>query len=135
MNVFSVCASILALFASPLAAAAEKTSVIEPAHYGLRVFVFLMLVVGLIVLLAWLLNKTKLGAGMLGQQHADFKIVAVLSVGIKEKIVLLQVGEKQMVVGITAQNIRLISELDQPLAMEAPPSIAFSDLLKKAIRQ
>lgn len=73
----------------------------------------LVLVVVVILGLAWLLKRMKLP----GIQGGDstMKIIRQLPVGQRERIVLLQVGDEQMLVGITPQNISLISKLEHPL--------------------
>lgn len=76
----------------------------------------LTLVVVLILFLAWLLKRMKL-PGIQGGD-ASLKILRQLPVGQRERIVLLQVGEEQMLVGVTQQNISLLSKLEQPLAMD-----------------
>ncbi|MEJ2764145.1 flagellar biosynthetic protein FliO [Photobacterium sp. MCCC 1A19761] len=76
----------------------------------------LMLVVMVILFLAWLLKRMKL-PGIQGGDGA-LKILRQLPVGQRERIVLLQVGEEQMLVGITQQNISLISKVDQPLSTD-----------------
>lgn len=135
MNVFNACARWSLLLLSASAWSAEKaTTVLEPAYYGGRVLLFLLLVIGLIVALAWLLNKTRAAAGISGANQAQFKVVAVLNLGMKEKVAVIQVGEQQLVVGVTAQNISLLTELAEPLPVAEQQSMAFSELLKKAIR-
>lgn len=135
MNVFSACAKSL-LFFLPLSLWAEDAAPtsLQPAYYGLKVTFFLLLVLGLIVLLAWLVNKTRAGAHWGGQQDAALRIVAVTSLGLKEKIAVVQVGEKQVLVGITPHNINLLTELEQPLVIAKSQPVNFADLLKKAIR-
>ncbi|UXI00574.1 flagellar biosynthetic protein FliO [Photobacterium sp. TY1-4] len=76
----------------------------------------LILVVMVILFLAWLLKRMKLP----GIQGGDgtMKILRQLPVGQRERIVLLQVGEEQLLVGITQQNISLISKLAQPVSTD-----------------
>ncbi|MCW8328188.1 flagellar biosynthetic protein FliO [Photobacterium sp. SDRW27] len=76
----------------------------------------LVLVVVLILFLAWLLKRMKL-PGLQGGD-SSMKILRQLPLGQKERIVLLQVGEEQMLVGVTQQNISLLSKLEQPLSMD-----------------
>ena len=115
--------------------ASETTPVaLQPVNYAAKTVFFLLVVIALIVLLAWLVQKTKLGSQLPRQSHEALKIVAVTSLGIKEKIALVQVGEKQIVVGITAQNINLLTELETPIEITKVPPTPFADLLKKAIR-
>ncbi|GAL06914.1 flagellar biosynthetic protein FliO [Photobacterium aphoticum] len=80
-------------------------------------FASLMFVVILIIGLAWLIKRMKWTGIQSGP--SPLRIVRQLSVGQRERIVLLQVGDEQMLVGVTQQNISLLSKLDQPLPTEA----------------
>ncbi|WP_041393938.1 flagellar biosynthetic protein FliO [Photobacterium profundum] len=92
----------------------------------------LVLVVILIIFLAWLLKRMKLS----GMQGADgtLKVLKQLPIGQRERIVLLQVGEEQLLVGVTQHNISLLTKLEQPLAMDAQPSGDFANHLSKLLK-
>nr|WP_270049459.1 flagellar biosynthetic protein FliO [Thalassolituus pacificus] len=91
------------------------------------------MIIGIILLLAWLVNKTQ-GQRLIGN-NGKLKMVAVLPLGMKEKIAVIQVGSKQLLVGITPQQITTLAELDEPLPLaESGNTVSFQDLLKKAIR-
>lgn len=107
---------------------------LEPVNYGGKILFFLLFIIGLILLLAWLLSKTKVASSMMSQNNPELKTVAVLSLGIKEKIAVIKAGEKQFLVGITAQQINLISELETPITENETQKLSFQDFLKKAMR-
>ncbi len=138
MNVFSACvkAGLMApIFLSAALAIAEPSlpAAPDPLSSVGKVVIFLLLIVGLILLLAWLVNKTQ--RQRLGGGNAKLKMVAVLPLGMKEKIAVVQVGSKQLLVGMTPQQITTLAELDEPLTLdEGAGSVSFQDLLKKAIR-
>jgi len=141
VNVFRDCAKTIVLgllfIGSGSVLAVEKAApakVLEPINYGGKILFFLVFIVGLILMLAWLLNKSKLGTGLMSQNHPDLKMVAVLSFGIKEKVAVIQAGEKQFLVAITSQQINLLSELDEPLAEKQAQPLKFQEFLKKAMR-
>jgi len=50
------------------------------------------------------------------QQSGQLKVVASLSLGTKERIIVAQVGDQQLVLGITPQQITLIKSLEEPIA-------------------
>jgi flagellar protein FliO/FliZ len=139
VNVFNACVKkikISGLFLATLSTqvlASDKPAVLEPAVYGGRVLFFLFLVVGLIVLLAWLVHKSKMTSGLM-QNNTDLKVIASHSLGVKEKIVVLKVGDTQFLLGVTAQNINLLSELKTPLELKSSQAMSFADLLKKAVK-
>jgi flagellar protein FliO/FliZ len=78
----------------------------------LTTFGSLIFVVAIILALAWLLKRMRLPA-MGGQK--GLAIIRQVPVGTKERIAVIEAGEEQFLVGITAQSINLISELEQPL--------------------
>jgi len=75
----------------------------------IQVTLALMLMVGLILGLAWLMRR--FGQPLL-QQQKKLQLVATLSLGIKEKIVLIEVEGKQLVLGVTPQQITSLHVLD-----------------------
>lgn len=91
----------------------------------------LVLVIGVILLLAWLLKRMKVPA--LGQQKG-LRIVSQLPVGPKERIAVVHVGEEQFLVGITSQSIQTLAKLEKPLKEDLTSSAfahQFSQLIKK----
>ncbi len=140
MNVFSACVkpSLWLVLLLPYWSWAEEKQLTppDPLASGGRVMMVLLLILALIVVLAWLVHKTRVLGGLhsLGGQAQGLRIVATLPLGMKEKIVVLQAGEKQLLVGITAQQITLLSELDEPLPVASEGPASFQELLKKAIR-
>lgn len=64
------------------------------------------------------------------------KLVSSLHLGTKEKIVVVQAGEQQWLLGVTPQQINLLSELAEPLTSntEQAPTLpsAIASLLKKS---
>lgn len=142
MSVFNACvkpffATLALLFSAVLWAEEKKITPPDPLAASGKVVFFLVLIIGLIFLLAWLVNKTRMvGQGNAGLKSASgLRMVAVLSLGLKEKIAVVQVGDKQLVVGITPQQITLLSELAEPLPVAEASSVSFSELLKKAIQK
>ncbi|WMC11376.1 flagellar biosynthetic protein FliO [Oceanimonas pelagia] len=75
------------------------------------------LVIGLLLALGWGLRRLKLPA--LGGNR-QLRVITSLALGHKEKLVVVQVGEEQWLLGITPQNINRLGKLEQPL--EVPES-------------
>ncbi|MEG3767508.1 flagellar biosynthetic protein FliO [Alteromonas sp. 14N.309.X.WAT.G.H12] len=91
---------------------AQSTNSITNPTSVLSIFLSLLLVVAIIFSLAWLMrrfNVTHAGSGQL-------KVVASMVAGTRERIMVIQVGEEQHLVGVTAQNINHLAKLDVPLA-------------------
>ena len=62
--------------------------------------------------IAWFVKRFT-GIGPQGGQH--IKTIAVMPVGTRERIAVIEIGGRQIVVGITPQQITTLLELDQPL--------------------
>lgn len=96
----------------------------------------LILVVALILFLAWVLKKMRLP--MLGA-HSDLCVVRQLPVGAKERVMVIQAGEEQFLVGVTSQSIQLISKLDEPISTtkekSTTPKTSFAQQLSRVIKR
>lgn len=85
-----------------------------------------LMVIGLILVLGFLLKKSKLATAMGGGQ---MRVVASLPVGYKEKLLVVKVGEQQLLVGVTPQQVNFLYRLEEPLDENQPQ--AFSQQLGK----
>lgn len=78
---------------------------------GLNMLLSLLMVLAVIVFAAWLLKSFKLGS----QQIQGMKVISSLHLGTKERLVVVEVNDKQLLLGVTAHNIRVLDTLDNPL--------------------
>lgn len=73
--------------------------------YALQILVSFLVVIGLILALAWLMRRT----GRFGSKNTRIlKIVDSLSLGMREKIILVEVNDINIVVGIAPGHIRAL---------------------------
>lgn len=77
----------------------------------MNVFGSLIIVLGLLFGLAWLYKK--LAIKLPGSSH--IKIVSSVMLGPRERLLVIEVQGKQRVLGVTANQINMLFELDQPL--------------------
>ena len=137
MNVYTACVkSFLLLSLGSLARAEEQAPVLmqtSPMASGGKVMLFLLLVVGLILGLAWLVNKTRVGQFASQGQH--LKTLAMLPLGQREKVAIIQAGDQQLVIGVTPNGINTLATLDQPLPEVEQKPADFADILRKAVRR
>lgn len=70
------------------------------------------LVLGLIFGCYWLVKRM---GGLPAAGGGAIKIVSVLSVGTRERIALVEVGGKQLLLGVTAQQITTLHTFDEPV--------------------
>ncbi len=110
---------ILWLCPATLMAQAESPPVapIEPisSPYLMKLTGGLLLVVAIILVLAWLVKKFNLNQQ---SQSGLIRIIAGLTIGTRDRIVLLQVGEEQILLGLTPGRIEKLHTLAEPV--EAP---------------
>ncbi|MGL5390409.1 MAG: flagellar biosynthetic protein FliO [Shewanella sp.] len=85
----------------------------------------LILVLLLIFALAYVLRRFNL----VPTQNSALKTLAVTSLGQKERLVLVQVGKQQYLLGVSAQQVSLIDKLAEPVDVE---SVSFADKLRQA---
>ncbi len=72
----------------------------------------LLLVLACIVLVAWLLKRSN---SFHSAASGKLKVIAGLPLGTRERAVLIQVGDEQLLLGVTPQQINLLHKLDTPL--------------------
>jgi flagellar protein FliO/FliZ len=96
-------------------------------HIGRQILSFL-LVIGMILVCAWILKKTR---HLTSPQHKNIKVITATPLGIREKLVLIQVGEQQILLGVTPQSINTLYVLQEPLTEHnEKQKMPFSHFLK-----
>ncbi|MGJ4803097.1 flagellar biosynthetic protein FliO [Luteimonas sp. SDU82] len=89
----------------------------------------LVLVVGLILLLSWLAKRMP-GLGGGGVANPALRIVGSLALGPRDRLVVVEVGETQLLLGVGSGGTRTLHTLEQPLPTAAAKSTpAFAQLL------
>ncbi|RKZ77671.1 MAG: flagellar biosynthetic protein FliO [Gammaproteobacteria bacterium] len=108
----------------------------SPVNTGamLETLLGLVLVLACIAFLAWLLRRT---GRFNSTASGEMKIIAGLSLGPRERAILLQVGEKQILVGVTAQQIQTLHVLEQPIntSKEQTNTTSFAERLQQILQQ
>jgi flagellar protein FliO/FliZ len=95
----------------------------------------MLMVLALIVGLAWVLKRTgrfQMAAG------GGLRVLGGLSMGARERVVLLQVGETQLLVGVAPGRVQTLHVLEQPLPVGAgalPNGSAFADQLGRFLHK
>lgn len=73
----------------------------------------LLLVIFTIVVAAWLMRR--MNGGTHSRLGSEFRVVSGLSLGHKERIVLVQVGDKQLLIGVAPGRVQTLYVLDEPI--------------------
>ncbi len=93
----------------------------------------LIAIVALILVISWALKRLKL-AGPRGS--GEIAVVDELSVGPRDRIVLIRVGEAQVLVGISSSGLVPLTPLAAPIVLKGgtqPPAFAerLRDMMKR----
>ena len=87
----------------------------------------LALVLALIFGLAWLARRIP---GLAGTRGTGLRVVASTALGARERLVVVEVGGQQLLLGTGASGTRLLHALETPLPVEAPAQpMPFAQLL------
>lgn len=81
----------------------------------------LLFIIGLIIVLAWMLKKMNV---IPQQGQGIIKIVSTVSVGSRDRISLIQVGEEQIVIALSPGRITKLHDMASPVAHVEPPQAA-----------
>ena len=100
---------VVAAAAGEQAAGSVAAPLAVPSISGL--LLNLALVIGAIVVFGWVYARAQ---GHNRGQSDAIKVLASQALGTKERIVLIEVGGKQLVVGATAQQIQTLHEFESP---------------------
>jgi flagellar protein FliO/FliZ len=101
----------------------------------LRVTLAMVLVLGALLGAAWLARRVR-GAG--AASSSELKVLAQVSLGTRERAVLLRVGAMQVLVGVAPGNVRtlhVIAGVAEP-DVAGPPEVArptFKSMLLKSL--
>ena len=114
------------LIASPAVQAAPP----GPADV-LTVGTGLILVIGAILLTGWLYSRTQ---KMRGVSSGLIRIVASQALGTRERVLLLQVADKQLLVGMTSSQVQTLHVFDEPIAVDEIPVSGFAERLRATIK-
>jgi flagellar protein FliO/FliZ len=114
-TILAAAASFEGIAQQTATAVAKETAKVPAAIPGIgQIVISLALVIGLVLLLAFVYKKMQLK--MPGSKH--FRVVATLNVGTRERLLVIEMQGKQRVIGVTAHNVNFLFELETPLTEE-----------------
>ena len=98
---------------------APKAPALEPLSGGgmFQLALGLFAVIALIVGLAWLMRRM---GGITGGQGGALRVLGGLSMGTRERVVLIQVGETQLLLGVAPGRVQTLHVLDRPVQPQTP---------------
>lgn len=100
-----------------------------------QMFLGLFVIVGLIVGMAWLMRRM---SNVSGLNAGHLKVLAGVSVGQRERVVLIQAGDTQLLVGVAPGAVRTIHVMDEPIITQtsstSTSSSGFAEKFHAAIK-
>lgn len=109
----------------------------EPVGVGnyIQMFFGLFIVIALIFGAAWFMRRM---GSLNGMAAGNLKVLGGISVGQRERVVLVQAGKTQLLVGVAPGEIRALHVMDEPIEtnVELNPKVSsgFADKLHAAIK-
>ena len=91
----------------------------------------LIFVIGLILLLAWIAKRTL----NLTQNTRQIRMIAGLPLGARERVVLIEVGKEQMLLGVAPGRVNLLTRFEEPVVDSDTAQPVFGQHLVDAIQQ
>lgn len=110
-----------------------STQTITSADSWLRMSLALGFVIGLIFISAWLLKKMSKGGFWENQANSgQIQVLTRTPLGDKRYLMVVAIAEKTLLLGVTPQNITLLSELDGFEIKDQPKERRFERLFRSA---
>ncbi len=126
----SLCIATLA-FAGTAQAQAATEAVVGPKEV-MNTGASLVVIVAAIVAFGWLYSRMQTVRGSNG---GVIHVLASQALGAKERVMLVDVAGRQLVIGVTATQIRTLHVLDQPLPEAGQPeSPGFAHRLRSIVK-
>jgi len=97
-------------------------------------FASLSVAMGVIVVLLWVALWTLRRARPNGValRNEDCRILRALCLGPRERLLVVSIGAKQLVLGVGNGAVCLLHELNEPLSPIAPADTGFGDVIRRA---
>jgi flagellar protein FliO/FliZ len=108
---FSLLGSPVLSFAAEISQLSQPLPVMSPFSGLLRMLTGLGIVLLVIAGLVWLLKKSSLGQGGVA---GGLRVVSAVAVGPKERVVLVDVGETRLVLGVAPGHVVRLLEMERP---------------------
>ncbi|MCK4742487.1 MAG: flagellar biosynthetic protein FliO [Sulfuriflexus sp.] len=120
---------------SVLAVDAEIKPIVDPlaGTNVIQMILGLIVVLVLVFAIAWVVRRVG-GVSLTG--GGALKVISGMSMGSRDRVVLLQVGEEQLLLGVSPGRIQTLHVLENPIKVEHP-TIAksmFADKLAEVIK-
>jgi len=85
------------------------------AAYLAQMLVGLIVVIAAILVLAFVMRRV---GGIQSRLGSEFRVLGGISVGSRERMLLVQVGERQLLVGVAPGRVQTLHVLEEPIRVE-----------------
>ena len=94
----------------------------------------MLIVIAVILVLGWLYSRSRFIGG--GSAEA-IQIVASRALGTKERLMVVEVADQQLLVGMTANGVQTLHVFEKPVEIKAPAeeSSGFAGRLRSALQE
>ena len=120
-----------------MAETVENTTPADPLSIGnmLNMLFGLVFVIAMIFALAWIVKRM---GGIQLQNNQRLRLLGGLSLGARERVVLVQVDNKKLVLGVAPGQVRTLhvmeGEIEEPINNAASTDNRFKDKLLQALK-
>lgn len=106
---------------------------IDTGQY-LQMLLALLFIIGLIFMIAWAMRRM---GNMPGASRGALRVLTGVSLGQRERVVLMQAGKTQLLLGVAPGQIRTLHVFDEPVieADEKAEPVGFAERLNTALKQ
>ncbi len=114
-------------------ASSQSSIVYSPVNQIIKMVIGLMIVLGMIFALAWV---AKNHMGFNASSNPELKPLAGVLVGQKERVVLVKVGDRQILIGVAPGQINLLHVIekgDEVVINDEPSLSPFAEKLKRSL--
>jgi flagellar protein FliO/FliZ len=126
-------AAWLALIPASSLAAEPVSSEFEGVSGMLSVMLSLVVVLAVVFAVAWGMRRMQ---GLAGMRNANMKIVAQMALSTRERLVVVEVGGEQLLLGVGPGVIRTLHKLEEPIRTEEREAgTSFRDRLMESLQR
>lgn len=100
----------------------------------LRVSLALLFILGIILVLSWLVKRLN---GINFSTSKGFQLIASMTLGPKEKLMLVQVGGRYLLMGVGSASVTMLHDFGQdlPQGFEPDKKQSLGELIKSSVRK
>jgi flagellar protein FliO/FliZ len=90
-------------------------------------------IVALIFAVSWIVKRLKLGTP---RSRGGIAVIDELALGPRERVVLVRVGDAQVLLGVSSAGLVGLTPLIEPIAVKDPPAVPqFADRLRDLMKR